>query len=117
MYQNAIYLYLIEIDNDSKSLILFVKELKIYLIGLNEYLLNKNISYNFYNDIKGFFCLYDANKIKEQKIIEELKEKIVNVAQILLVGNKTDLQNLIVVNLEDFKNREKKYKFKNIEFI
>ena len=97
-----------------KTLILFGKELKIYLIDLNEDLLNKNIPNNFYNDIKGVFALYDVTKIKSfektLKIIEELKEKIGNVIPFLLVGNKTDLKNLKVVNLEDVKNKTKKMK-------
>ena len=103
------------IDCYLRTLILFGKELKIYLIDLNEDLLNKNISNNFYNDIKGVFALYDVTKVKNLektlKLIEELKEKIGNVVPFLLVGNKSDLQNLKVVNLEDVKNKTKKYKF------
>ena len=97
-----------------KTLLLFGKEIKIYLIDLNEDLLNKNISNNFYNDIKGVFALYDVTKIKNfektLKIVEELKLKIGNVIPFLLVGNKTDLQNLKIVNLEDAKNKTKKFK-------
>ena len=97
-----------------KTLILFGKELKIYLIDLNEDLLNKNIPIHFYSDIKGVFALYDVTKIKNfektLKIIEELKVKIGNVVPFILVGNKTDLQNLKAVNLEDVKNKTKKMK-------
>ena len=97
-----------------KSMILFGKELKIYLIDLNEDLLNKNISNHFYDDISGVFALYDVTKIKSfektLKIIEDIKEKIGNVVPFLLVGNKTDLQNLKVVNLEDVKNKTQKFK-------
>ena len=103
-----------EIECYLKTFMLLGKEIKIYLIDLNEDLLNKNIPINFYNDVKGVFALYDVTKIKNfdktLKIIEELKEKIGNVIPFLLIGNKTDLQNLKVVNLEDVKNKTKKMK-------
>ena len=103
-----------EIDCYLKTLILFGKELKIYLIDFNEDLLTKNIPNNLYSDIKGVFVLYDVTKNKNFdktiKIIENLKEKIGNVIPLLLVGNKTDLKNLKVMNLEEVKNKTKKFK-------
>ena len=97
-----------------KTLILFGKEIKIYLIDFNEDLLNKNISNNFYNDIKGVFALYDSTKIKNfektVEIMKKLKEKIGNIIPFLLIGNKTDLKNLKEINLEDAKNKTKKLK-------
>ena len=98
-----------------KTFILFGKELKIYLIDFNEDLLNKkNIPNNFYSDIKGVFALYDVTKIKNfektVKLIEELKEKIGTIIPFLLIGNKTDLENLKVVSLDDAKNKTQKLK-------
>ena len=97
-----------------KTLILFGKELKIYLIDFNEDLLNKNTPNNLYTDIKGVFVLYDVTKKKKFEktinIFENMKEKIGNVIPFLLVGNKTDLKNLKMVNLEEVKNKTKKYK-------
>ena len=98
-----------------KDKINFGKEGKtLFNYLLNEDLLNKNISNHFYDDISGVFALYDVTKIKSfektLKIIEDIKEKIGNVVPFLLVGNKTDLQNLKVVNLEDVKNKTKNNK-------
>lgn len=97
-----------------KTLILFGKEIKVYLIDFNEDLLDKNISNNFYSDIKGVFALFDSTKIKNFEktidIIKNLKEKIGNVIPFLLIGNKNDLKYLKVVSLEDAKNKTKKLK-------
>ena len=97
-----------------KTLILFGKEIKIYLIDFNEDLLDKNISNNFYSDIKGVLAVFDSTKIKNFEksisIIENLKEKIGNVIPFLLIGNKNDLKYLKVVSLEDAKNKAKKMK-------
>jgi GTPase SAR1 family protein len=76
--------------------------------------LDKNISNNFYSDIKGVFALFDSTKIKNFEktidIIKNLKEKIGNVIPFLLIGNKNDLKYLKVVSLEDAKNKTKKLK-------
>ena len=97
-----------------KTLILFGKEIKIYLIDFNEDLLDKNISNNFYSDIKGVFILFDSTKIKNFEksinIMENFKEKIGNFIPFLLIGNKNDLKHLNVVSLEDAKNKTQKMK-------
>ena len=76
--------------------------------------MDKNISNNFYSDIKGVFALFDSTKIKNFEktidIIKNLKEKIGNVIPFLLIGNKNDLKYLKVVSLEDAKNKTKKLK-------
>ena len=105
-----------EINCYLKTLILFDKEIKVYLIDINENLINnyKNLNNLLYSDIKGVFALYDITNIKSLdntlKLIENLRNKIGNVIPIILVGNKNDLNNLKRIDFEDVKNKSKKYK-------
>ena len=105
-----------EIQCYLKSLILFDKEIKIYLIDINENLLNekKNLNNIFYNDIKGVFAIYDITNVKSLektlKLIENLRLKIGNVIPFILVGNKNDLNYLKSVNIEEAKNKSKIFK-------
>ena len=103
-----------QIDCYLKTLILFGKEIKIYLIDFNEDLINKNISNDFYTDVKGVFALFDSTKIKNFEktlnIMKTLKEKLGNVIPFLLIGNKNDLKYLKVVSLEDAKHKTKNMK-------
>ena len=99
-----------------KTLVLFDKEIKIYLIDINDNLLNENKYLNLqnilYNNIKGVFAIYDVTKIKSfeksLKLIENLRLKIGNVIPFMLIGNKNDLNYLKKVNIEDAKNKTKK---------
>lgn len=103
-----------QIDCYLKTLILFDKEIKIYLIDINENLINnnKNLNNMLYNNIKGVFALYDVTKIKSFektiKLVEDLREKIGNVIPILLIGNKNDLKNLKCIDIEEAKNKSKR---------
>ena len=105
-----------EINCYLKSLVLFDKEIKIYLIDVNENLLNNNKNLNnfFYSNIKGVFAIYDVTKIKSfektLKITENYREKLGNVIPFILIGNKNDLKNLKEVNFEEVKNKSKKLK-------
>ena len=100
-----------------KTLMLFDKEIKIYLIDINEDLLNNNKNLNnnvLYSNIKGIFALYDVTNIKSfertMKLVEELREKIGNVIPFLLVGNKNDLNNLKIIHIEEAKNKSRRLK-------
>ena len=99
-----------------KTLILFGKEIKIYLIDLNENLINGNKNFNnlLYNDIKGVFVIYDVTKRKNfektLKLIENLRQKIGNIIPFMLYGNKNDLSYLKNIELEEAKNKSKKFK-------
>ena len=110
-----------EINCYLKTLILFDKEIKIYLIDINENIINnyKNLNNIFYSDVKGVFALYDITKVKSfentLKLVENLREKLGNVIPFILVGNKSDLKNLKNINIEDVKNKSKKYKCINKE--
>ena len=101
-----------EIECYLKTFVLFGKDIKIYLIDYNEELIDKNMSNNFYSDIKGVFAIYDVTKYnsleKTVKLIEKLKEKIGKLIPFILVGNKTDLNNLKVISINDAKNKTQK---------
>ena len=105
-----------EINCYLKTLVLFDKEIKVYLIDINENLLNnnKNLSNILYNEIKGVIALYDVTKVKSfdktLKIIENYREKLGNVIPFILVGNKNDLKNLKVLDAEEVKNKSKRLK-------
>ena len=102
-----------EINCYLKTLVLFDKEIKIYLIDINDNLMNnyKNIHNILYNNIKGVFALYDVTKRKTfektLKLVKDLREKIGNVIPILLVGNKNDLKNLKCIDIENAKIKSK----------
>jgi GTPase SAR1 family protein len=102
-----------DIDCYLKTLMLFDKEIKIYLIDINDNLMNnyKNIQNVLYNNVKGVFALYDVTKRKTfektLKLIKDLREKIGNVIPILLVGNKNDLKNLKCIDIVDAKIKSK----------
>ena len=103
----------IEIDCYLKTLVLFDKEIKIYLLDINDNLMNKykNIYNILYNNVKGVFALYDVTKRKTFektiKLVKDLREKIGNVIPIMLVGNKNDLKNLKCIEIEDAKLKSK----------
>lgn len=98
-----------EINCYLKTLVLFDKEIKIYLIDINDNLVNnyKNINNYLYNNIKGVFALYDVTKRKTFektiKLVKDMREKVGNVIPILLVGNKNDLKNLKCIDIENAK--------------
>ena len=107
-----------EINCYLKTLVLFDKEIKIYLIDINDNLLseNKNLNLNniLYNNIKGVFAIYDVTKNKSfeksLKLVENLRLKLGNVVPFMLIGNKSDLNYLKIVDIEDAKNKSKKLK-------
>ena len=107
-----------EINCYLKTLVLFDKEIKIYLIDINDNLLseNKNLNLNniLYNNIKGVFAIYDVTKNKSfeksLKLVENLRLKLGNVVPFMLIGNKNDLNYLKMVDIEDAKNKSKKFK-------
>ena len=105
-----------EINCYLKTLVLFDKEIKIYLIDINDNLIkgNKNLNNLLYNDIKGVFALYDVTKKKNfentLKLVENLRQKIGNIIPFMLYGNKNDLSYLKNIELEEAKNKSKKYK-------
>lgn len=105
-----------EIQCYLKTLVLFDKEIKVYLIDINDNLINNNKNLNnlLYNDIKGVFAIYDVTKSKNfektLKLVENLKLKIGNIIPFMLFGNKNDLKYLKSIELEEAKNKSKKYK-------
>ena len=98
-----------------KTIILFNKEIKIYLIDIDlDTLLEKDYNNFLYEDIKAVLCLYDITKIKTfekaKKLIKELKQKTGNVIPYYLIGNKTDLKYIRNVNYKDAKEKAKMIK-------
>ena len=87
-----------------KSMQLFDKEIKVYLIDVEVNSL-KNPQEELFRDVKGAIIIYDITKIStfeaKEKLIGEIRQKIGNVIPLLLVGNKNDLKFLRNVDYEE----------------
>ena len=112
-----------EINCYLKTMVLFDKEIKIYLIDINDNLMSnyKNIHNILYNNVKGVFALYDVTKRntfqKTIKLVKDLREKIGNVIPILLVGNKNDLKNLKCIEDAKIKSKGLRCKFREANCV
>lgn len=93
-----------------KTIMLFDKEIKIYLVDTDSNNI-KTFMREFFNEISGIIVLYDVTKLKSfeatEKLIKELRDNVGNVIPFLLVGNKNDLKYLRSVDYEEANEKAK----------
>lgn len=87
-----------------KTMLLFDKEIKVYLIDVAVNSLN-HLREEVIKDVKGIIIIYDITKAKTydlaEKLITDIRKKFGNILPLLLVGNKNDLKFLRNVDYEE----------------
>ena len=90
-----------------KTILLLDKEIKVYLIDVLTSL--NNLNEELLKDVKGVIAIYDITKSKSfeftEKLIKEIRQKIGNIAPIILVGNKNDLKFLRDIDIDEIEEK------------
>ena len=97
-----------------KTIILFDKEIKIYLLDVETIPitpLDEKEEYELYKDINGIIVIYDITQYESFENIEKLinnakkKGKIKNNIPVVIVGNKNDLKFLRNIDFSEAKDK------------
>ena len=97
-----------------KTIILFDKEIKIYLLDVETIPitpLDEKEEYELYKDINGIIAIYDITQYESFENIEKLinnakkKGKIKNNIPVVIVGNKNDLKFLRNIDFSEAKDK------------
>ena len=103
-----------ETDCYLKTIILFDREIKIYLLDVEAIPitpLDEKEEYELYKDINGIIAIYDITQYESFENIEKLinnakkKGKIKNNIPVIIVGNKNDLKFLRNIDFSEAKEK------------